>query len=121
MTSSYVTYEDFERLQRRVKELEHILEQKTVPSATPIVVNTFASDFGSKIFKLAGVEEARYCMVNRCVTFYVIVDKLENSLLRKIARVEIVLSRKFPALSVNVAPVLNREEIPDECQIVSNK
>ena len=121
MTSSYVTYEDFERLQRRVKELEHALEQRKVLSSAPAVVSDLVCDFGSRVGRVADVKEVRYCVVDRCVAFYVLVEELDAGLLRKVARVEIALSRKYPGLSVSVAPVLDREEIPAECKVMHLK
>lgn len=109
-TTSFVTYDDFSKLEYRMSRLEQemnrVVEQSPVKDASRVV-----EDVVSNIQMMEEAKKAYYFQDSNNLCFSVMVDDLSASILERISQIEISISRKYPSFSIEVEPVLNDNDI----------
>jgi hypothetical protein len=115
--SSYVTSEEFRKLEKRMKTLEDRLDQIT---ESPKIMDTYAvvNYFVSQTEDLKEVRKVYYRHEEKNLDFFLVADHFSSDLLENISEIEIILSRKFPDLSIDIEPLFCDEEVPDGSYIV---
>lgn len=103
---SYVPYEDFEELKIQFRKLEQKIEQIAEVHSLEEIESAI-NDARSQLDKIKGIKEIQNCSENKNLILLVNVKGFSGELLRKIANVEINLSKKYLDLCVEIRPVLN--------------
>lgn len=117
---SYVTFEDFDELEKRVKALEKRIDKRTkvLPSGEIYAALNY---FISQTENLKGIKGFYYQHEGKNLDFFLVADQFTSDLLENISEIEIDVSRKFMSLSVNIEPVFSEEEIPRGSYSISVK
>lgn len=106
---SFVTYDKFEELKTKLEELTQIIQQMKSDSSS-IELEQAVREAFQELEKIADIKEIQNCSEMKNLFFVVTIDNLSAGLFKKIADVEISLSRKYPHLSVEIRPVTNNEK-----------
>lgn len=105
---SYVPYEDFEELKIQFKKLEQKIEQ--IERVHPLEETKVAlKDALSQLAEIRGIKEIQNYSEYRNLILLVNVKGFSAELFRKIADVEINLSRKYIDLCVEIRPIISDE------------
>jgi hypothetical protein len=108
---AYVTYDKFEELKTQFDELTQTIQQMKSDKSS-IEVGQAVRETFRELEKVAGIKKIQNCSEEQNLFFSVAIDNVSAALLKKIADVEIGLSRKYPRFSVEIRPVINDEK-PD--------
>lgn len=102
-TASFVTYEDFSNLEHRMLKLEE--EMSRVIQQPPVKeVSYIVEDVVSDLRAIDEAKKAYYSQDNTTLHFSVMVSDLSAIILEKISEMEISISRKYPAFSIEIEP-----------------
>ena len=108
----FVTYDDFEELQQKVNRLEHKLNQ-TFESPPPVELEAVLGEIISITQGFKENDGAYYKYGNRSLNIYVPLSKFSANILDKLSEIEINLSRKYPNISMEIEPVLCKDDLPE--------
>jgi len=115
--SSYATTDDLLNLEKRLDFLESRLN-KITESQKPNKLASIEKYLMTSAKELGGFKKI-FCQVEgTIIDFFIISDQFSNDLLDKISEIEIILSRKFPKLSINLEPTFCDEEVPEGSHLV---
>lgn len=115
--ASYIASEEFHELERRVKALEkRLLQSAEVPQAREIdaVLNLFISQTEN----MKEVRSVHFQQREKSLNFFVVAEYFSSGLLERISQAEIVLSRKFSDLSIEIEPIVRDEDVPEGSRVI---
>jgi len=118
--STFVTYDEFDKLEQRIDKLEDRLSRFSElppPPNLKVVVEQFVSN----IQDLRGITKAYFRYDNKILSLFAVVDQFSSDLLEKISEIEIEISRKYPEISIDIEPVLCDDDIAEGSQLIKVK
>ncbi len=114
---SHATLEDLQELEGRIRDLESTLHKASL-SVQLGDVNAAVSCLISEMADLDVIEKVSYRHEDKNLDFFLVADQLSSNLLEKISEIEIMLSRKFPNLSIDMEPIPCDEDVPEGSHVV---
>jgi len=106
---TYVTSEEIEEIKSRLRNVEKKIEQ--ISAFSQIEMEAAITYAYSLLKKIGFIKEIRNLSENKNLTFLVIIEDFSAELFKKIAEVEITLSRKFPSFNVEINTSVKSDSI----------
>ena len=104
----FVTSEEFEDLRLRVKKLERIVQQ-TERFNDSKQLETAIEEAYFLLKKVKSIREIQNHSERTNLTFLVLVDHVSADIFRKIAKIQVHLSKTYSDLCVEIRPIINQQ------------
>jgi hypothetical protein len=108
--TSFVTYDDFSKMEHRMLKIEEEIG-RIVPQPPMKEIDQIVEDVASELRPIEEAKKAYYSQDKNVLHFSVMVSGLSTSLLERISKMEISISRKYPTFSIEIEPATCDEDV----------